>query len=125
MAHKKQFSLTKHGLIILLLWFAAPIAWYMMWKDKRYHSWFPHLMWINGLVFTTITFVQMPNIVNSSFFNPSVILAILIFALVQVVAGFFLQIKAHKSIKIVHNLIVPMISVFTLDIVIGYLYLVL
>lgn len=43
--------------IILLLFFFPPLAWYCMWKNPRYHSWFPILLIILGLLSLSTSFL--------------------------------------------------------------------
>lgn len=44
--------------IVGLIWFFPPAAWYLMWKDKTYHSWFAYLLWIFGGATLVFVFVQ-------------------------------------------------------------------
>jgi len=41
---------TPFFLVILLLIFFPPAAWYVMWKEREYHMWFPWLIGFYGLL---------------------------------------------------------------------------
>ncbi|MEN9407893.1 MAG: hypothetical protein RLZZ455_1109 [Candidatus Parcubacteria bacterium] len=57
---------TPTWIIILLLVFFPPLAWYFMWKEARYHRWFPVLLWLYGIIsitlFAIITIFVYPQI---------------------------------------------------------------
>lgn len=114
---KKSFS--KHGIIVILLWVAAPLAWYLMWRDKKYHNWFPHLLWINGAVFGVITLLRMSHVLTRGPLTPLLITAALAFSLAQIIIG--LRIKESTAEKY----IVPMIIAFFIDIGLGYFYIII
>ena len=44
-------------LVILLLLFFPPLAWYLMWKHERYHSWFPFLVMVYGALMLVVSLV--------------------------------------------------------------------
>ena len=124
MATKHSVPFTKHGIIVFLLWAAAPIAWYLMWKDKRYHHWFPHLLWINGTIFALITLANLHKIDSHPILTPFSAVIILTFAISQILAGLHLQKRLIKSKELINKLIIPMIIIFALDIALGYLYVI-
>ncbi|EKD62856.1 MAG: hypothetical protein ACD_52C00031G0002 [uncultured bacterium] len=92
----------KHALVIILLWLFAPAAWVLMVRDKRYWSWLPTLLIINGIVFTLIALY-----LNKFLF--------LLFATLQIPYGLFLQ---KNSTYLKANLAV-IIVIFTLDLLFG------
>lgn len=116
---KKAWLTNKHGLIVFLLWVAAPVAWYMMWKDKKYHSWFPHLLWINGAVFGIITILRASHVLTRGPLTPLLIIVALLFSLIQVIVG--LRMKPATAEKY----IIPMIIAFFIDIGLGYFYIII
>lgn len=124
MSVKYPVPFTKHGIIVFLLWAAAPLAWYLMWKDKRYHHWFPHLLWINGTIFGIITLINLHKVDSHPILTPLSAVFILVFAISQILAGMYLQKKLLKSKRLINKLIVPMIIIFALDIALGYLYVI-
>ena len=118
----KAPSITKHGLIVLLLWFFAPGAWFLMWKDPRYHSWFPHLLWINGAVFSLITLVYLYTVRSGILLTVTVGLVVLSFTVLQIIAGLSLQYHLTKPKYSLNKIIAPIIAIFLVDIALGYLY---
>lgn len=116
---RQEGNLTKHGLIVILLWVAAPVAWYLMWKDKKYHNWFPHLLWINGAVFGAITLVRASYLLTRGSYASFLVFGALAFALIQIIFG--LKVKG----KTVEKFIIPMIVAFLIDIGLGYFYVVI
>jgi len=124
MAGKHPIPFTKHGIIVFLLWAAAPVAWYLMWRDKRYHHWFPHLLWINGIIFGIITLLNLHKIDSHPVLTPVTVTLILSFAIMQILAGLHLQKRLMQSKKLINKLIIPMIIIFAIDIALGYLYVI-
>lgn len=41
---------TPEWIIVMLLFVFPPIAWVLMWKEKRYHAWFVKILIISGLI---------------------------------------------------------------------------
>ena len=37
-------------IVILLLIIFQPIAWFLMYKEKIYHRWFPYILWLNAVI---------------------------------------------------------------------------
>lgn len=60
--------LTPVWLVVVLLLFFPPAAWYFMWKEKRYHTWFPLVLVLYGsltlLISSLYVFVVIPNIMQ-------------------------------------------------------------
>lgn len=120
MANEKSPSnVTKHTIIVFLLWVAAPVAWFLMWRDKKYHSWFPHLLWINGVIFAVVTFFSIPMLVTKNQLAVLVIPAAFCLSTFQIWTG----ITIRK--KVVDKYILPMIITFIINIGIVYLYAIL
>lgn len=57
---------TSRWIIVLLLIFFPPLAWYFMWKEARYHRWFPVILWLYGflsiVLFSLIVFLIYPQL---------------------------------------------------------------
>lgn len=126
--HFKISSSTKHAIIVFLLWAFAPLAWYLMWRDKKYHSWFPKLLWINGIIFSIIfvtqSFVFIPKF--QEFYNalgikipsnipPLLVGIVLFFVLIQIPAGVHIQKQITKYKKLTDSYVIPILIIFILD----------
>ncbi len=128
---------SKHAIIVVLLWAFAPLAWFLMWQDKSYHTWFPKLLWINGIIFGVIfitqSFVAIPrlNAVYDAFHihvppyvHPGAVLLVLLFLGIQIAIGQLLQKKlAHKRGEaqkhLADRLVFPIIIIFAIDGILG------
>ncbi len=121
-------KISKPALIVFLLWAFAPLAWFLLWTDKKYHSWFPKLMWINGIIFAVIFSVQsfgaMPKLTNwfatlgvfwTETFSTYLNLAILIFVIFQIPLGIYLEgfIRRHK--KLTDEVALFSVCIFAVD----------
>jgi hypothetical protein len=124
----------KHGIVIFFLWVFAPIAWILMWQDKKYHSWFPTILLINGIVFgillTTQSVAVFPqldklytkyNIRPLPNFTPIVAGVLVGIAIFQVIYALILREKLKSQRAAIEQSIVPIIAFLTLDFVIGVL----
>ncbi|OGM26375.1 hypothetical protein A3D00_04425 [Candidatus Woesebacteria bacterium RIFCSPHIGHO2_02_FULL_38_9] len=124
----------KHFLVVALLWIFAPMAWVLMWQDKRYHTWFPTLLWINGIiftiVFTTQAFLILPkltyfyakyNIHSLPRFNNAIAIFLIIFAVFQIIFGFHLKKKIQKKGKILDHYMGIIFVILSLDFLLGIL----
>lgn len=119
---------SKHALIIFLLWAFAPAAWFLLWRDKKYHSWFPKLLWVNGIIFSVIfvtqSFVFIPKLEEiytalkievPSSTTPLAALVILAFVLLQIPAGMHLQKKITKQKSLTDKYVLPILFIFLVD----------
>lgn len=116
-------------LVILLLVFFSPAAWYFMWKEKRYHSWFPILLWIYGGIILIVSslqlFVVIPKLStlyqefnvpqNPRSFSQGFLVVLMIFALIQIGFGIFLKNKIKATDELPKNLMWITIAIFVLD----------
>ena len=120
--------LTKHALIVFLLWAFAPLAWFLIWQDKTYHSWFPKLLWVNGIIFGVIFFTQYFVVIpkldriydvlgvhTPPYLHPLTVIVVLTFAVAQILAGYHLEKKVQKHHKLVEKYLIPIIIIFALD----------
>lgn len=120
--------ISKHALIVFLLWAFAPLAWFLIWQDKKYHSWFPKLLWVNGIIFGILFFTQsviaIPklnelysylHIEVPGYFHPVVITLVLLFAAAQIYAGMQLEKQVKKEHKLVEKFLLPIIVIFAID----------
>jgi len=128
---------SKHAVIVVLLWAFAPLAWFLMWRDKKYHRWFPKLLWINGIIFGVIfltqSFIAIPrlnaiydalHIHVPAYVHPLAILLVLLFLAGQILAGHLLQRRLKKKSRdeqkhFADRLVFPIIVIFALDGVLG------
>jgi hypothetical protein len=80
-------------LIIILLLLFWPAAFYLMYKDKRFHTWFPVLLWIYAIPFLLLSlvyaFLIIPQLnalyVSMNVNHPSLTVIYAIIAVVDVV----------------------------------------
>lgn len=126
-------KLTKHALIIFLLWAFAPAAWFLLWKDKKYHSWFPKLLWVNGIIFSIIFFTQsfifipkleqiydVVGIEVPPSTTPLAAFLVLVFVLLQIPAGIHLQKKIIKHKSLTDKYVIPILFIFLIDGIIAF-----
>lgn len=92
-----------HWAVILLLFFVPPIAWWHMWKNHRYHTWFPYVLWLNAAItfgFSTYVIVNfyplLTRFVDSKTFIFTSHIGLLLLAVFEIVFGFYL-IKMFKN----------------------------
>lgn len=99
-------------ILIIILWFLvfAPIGFYLLWKEKRLHIWFPNLLIILGIlsvipVFPIFLFV-IPKLIKlyenfGADYNKSTpiifAIAILTITFIQIVTGFILRKKVNPD----------------------------
>jgi len=118
---------------VFLLWAFAPLAWFLMWRDKKYHTWFPKLLWINGIIFGVIFITQsviaIPrlnaiyealSIHIPSYVHPSAVGFVILFALAQIYAGHKLEQKVKVKKHFPNNYILPIVIIFAIDGILGF-----
>jgi hypothetical protein len=121
-------KLSKPALIVFLLWAFAPLAWFLLWTDKKYHSWFPKLMWVNGIIFAVIFSVQsfgaMPKLTTwfesigvtwTQDFSGYLYVGILLFAIFQIPLGVYLEGFIKRHIKLTDEVALFSVSIFAID----------
>src|SRR5690348_8872956 len=86
-----------HWVVILLLLFVPPVAWWHMWKNHRYHSWFPYVLWLNAAAmfgFAAYVTVHYYGLLTALFDSSTYIfvshIALLILASFEIGFGFYL-----------------------------------
>lgn len=95
--------------IILLLIFFAPLAWYFMWKEKRYHKWFAVLLTFYPIIAIIIIFPmaifvipKLTTLYKETGANPPTpwtpLLITLIVNLLQISFGIYLFYKAKSPL---------------------------
>jgi hypothetical protein len=125
---------TKKFLVVLFLWIFAPISWLIMWKDERFHSWFPPLLFANGIIFAfmfiTQAYTTFPKLeylyqkysIHELPFATGVTASFLIFfAVAQIVVGQLLKDKLKRDQHIADPYISFIILIFSLDFLFGFL----
>lgn len=124
---------TTKWLVVLLLILFPPAAIYVMGKDKRYHSWFPILLWIYAGVTLSVSllqlFVLMPKLstlyqeLNApkrpTLLAQNLLVVLIISALAQIVFGFFLR----QKVKTIGELPKTLLWIAIIILVIDYLFL--
>lgn len=48
---------TSAWIVVVLLLIFPPLAWYFMWRERRYHSWFPMLVVLYGVLTLVVSLV--------------------------------------------------------------------
>lgn len=120
---------TPRWLIILLLFFFPPGAWYFMWKIRAYHAWFPYLLWLYGGVILLLSslqlFVVIPKLSalyteikaaqNNVAFAQNLFIALIVFAVAQIVFSFYLKGRIKSSTEPPWKLMWVTIAIFIID----------
>ncbi|GEM_PF-6533007 len=116
-----------HLLVIFLILVFPPAAFYILWKYKGYHSWFPHLMWLSGIllfIYTLlINFFLLPYVSRAliSSGNPNAavgrgwIYVLLVFFIGQSIFGFYLRVIFKNKGDISRLMMALSIFLFGLD----------
>ena len=130
----KNFKIHKHLVIVALLWLFAPAAWYLMWQDKKYHSWFAPLLLVNGIVIgimiITQSYVFIPYISALyelygvhplPFFSSVTAIIVVAFAVIQIIYGLHVRRTESLKNKLVTEHLALTVVFFTVDVIIGLL----
>lgn len=90
-------------LVISCLLFIPPVGWWHMWKNHRYHSWFPYILWLNSAImlgFAAYVALHFYPLLKTFFDTATYIflshIGLIILALFEIVFGFYL-IKSFKN----------------------------
>lgn len=90
-------------LVALLLVTVPPLAWWHMWKNHRYHSWFPYVLWLNAAItfgFAAYVVIHFYPLITKVFHTSTYIFAshigLLLLAIFEIIFGFYL-IKMFKN----------------------------
>lgn len=117
-------------LIVLLIIFFQPLAWYFMSKDKHFHGWFPFLLWVTSVPFIIVETILLLFIVprlttlyqqlNSS--SPGTIsylgiYAFIVYLLIVITFGIFLMIRVRKFGMLSKPLLWVTITVLALNLI--------
>lgn len=127
---KRHYS--KHALIVALLWLFAPAAWLLMWRDKKYHSWFPAVLYINGFVIAGMLAVQTGKYVPwmqevytfygahpVSYLGTFAGLFMGLYAFAHLFIGIYFKNKFKKHGKLVDKHIGAILTILLIDVLIG------
>jgi len=123
-------------LIVLLLLLFWPAAFYLMYKDKRFHTWFPVLLWIYAIPFLLLSLVYaffvIPQLnallVSVNAVHPSLTIIYVIIALVDVVLiieiifAFYAKKQIREDTIHANKALLITITLLILNITICYLY---
>lgn len=125
---------TKHAIIVFFLWAAAPVAWYIIWRDKKYHGWFPVILFVNGIVFTTLVaiqslvyiprleaFAQINQKVGLHYFGIFASIGLVFFALAQILYGRTLRREMKHDNTLINRHLPIIITILVIDVAIGFL----
>ena len=125
---------TKHAVIVFFLWAAAPVAWYIIWRDKKYHGWFPVILFINGIVFTILVLIQsvvylprfavlteINRMVSVQYLGHVATLFLIFFAIAQIAYGKHLRRQMKSDTKIIERQLPIIIIILVIDVAIGFL----
>lgn len=107
-------SYTNIWIIILLILFFQPAAWYFIYKEKHYNIWFAYLLWVNApilVIFAVLVSVAIPNLLklyenmnikSIDFINTLILFGaiipgiMIIIALIEIIFGVVIWRKYHK-----------------------------
>ena len=113
-SHQSTSSHQAAWIIILLLIFFPPLAWYFMWREPRYHTWFPVLLLIYSAISLTILSIvfffvypqinklyESLDVVKPNSWSQYAIYALFALAVLQILFSFvlFRQLKIHHILK--------------------------
>lgn len=97
------------SLITLFLFVFPPISWYLLWKDKTRHGWFPNLLIIYAattlLTYVPFQFLAVPqlsnlyNITETSSTNPLLTYFYIVISAAQLAYGIYLKRKPKPFIN--------------------------
>ena len=111
---KSPFHLP-HWVVILLLLFVPPVAWWHMWKNHRYHTWFPYVLWLNAAIIlgfaayvVTHFYPLITKISDSSTYIFAGHIGLLLLAIFEIVFGFYL-IRMFKNEAILRRRILAIV----------------
>lgn len=123
---------SKHAIVVALLWLFAPAAWYLMWRDKKYHSWFPPLLYVNGFVIAGMVFIQtgtyipwMQEIYSYYGAHPVSFLGALagvlmgLYAIIHLIFGIYFKRKVTRHGRLVDEHIGAILAILLIDSLIG------
>lgn len=106
-----------HWIVILLLIFIPPVAWWHMWKNHRYHTWFPYVLWLNAAVmfgFAAYVIVHFYPLLTTFYDSATYIFAshigLLLFAIFEIIFGFYL-VKMFKNEAMLRRKILAVVIV--------------
>lgn len=131
---KSESQIIPKWLIILLLIFFPPAAWYFMWKQKKYHGWFPNLLILNGVLMFLLSFTELFVVIPEMMylyeqFNAktnisnmyNLVYYLLTFCSIQILSGIFIRRKIISSERSVTYLLVISLVLLIVDFVLlGY-----
>ena len=121
---------TSSWVIIFFLTLFPPIAFYLMWKDEKYHGWFAYLNWLFGIslvLFSAFLFFAILPKINSlyaqiGYQNPNkggtFAVVMVIVAVLQIIWGFILKKKQRGDGKLSTTYLLISIALFALDYII-------
>lgn len=103
----KLQSVSHRLMVFLLLFIFPPLAWWHMWKDHRYHTWFPYVLWVNGaalLGYCTFILTQFYPLLTGSL-NPTTSLfmghvGLFTLSCSEIVYGFYLNRICKENAKL-------------------------
>lgn len=114
----EQSHSASHITVLVLLFLFPPAAWYIMWKNKQYHSWFPMLLILNALIplvtlIIMLLFVvpQLMTLYNNLNVQPNfspypLIITAIILSGIQILFAIYIRQRVKKYGQLSQNLLV-------------------
>lgn len=123
---------TPKWIIVIFLWIFPFAAWFLMWREKEYHTWFPSILFINGAIMSVffliygffilpllLRFYTIAGILKKPSFSFELAMAFVIYGILQILFSIPAKSKAKKHIELSDRLLV----VTTVFLVADYLIL--
>ncbi|MDP3941562.1 MAG: PsbP-related protein [bacterium] len=105
-------------LVILCLLFIPPVAWWHMWRNHRYHTWFPYILWLNAAAtfgFTAYIVIHFYPLLTTFFDGATYIfishIFLLLFSVFEIAFGFYL-IEKFKNESVLRHRILAIVIIF-------------
>ncbi|MBI3342215.1 hypothetical protein HY024_03780 [Candidatus Curtissbacteria bacterium] len=113
--------------VTLALAVFPPLGFYLMWKDKTYHSWFSWLNWVFGIFLLVYiwyaVYILIPQInhalggINGKVVSLSSFetIAIVGFSILQIAIGFWIRFSVRKNGELGRGMLICAIVLLSLD----------
>lgn len=98
--------------VVFCLLFIPPVGWWHMWKNHRYHTWFPYVLWLNSAImlgFAAYIVAHFYPRIRSLYDATTLIvishIGLISLALLEIVFGFYLLKKFKNQARLTSRII--------------------
>ncbi|MEN9407892.1 MAG: hypothetical protein RLZZ455_1108 [Candidatus Parcubacteria bacterium] len=98
--------------VVFCLLFIPPVGWWHMWKNHRYHTWFPYVLWLNSAImlgFAAYIVIHFYPRIRSLYDATTLIvishIGLISLALLEIVFGFYLLKKFKNQARLTSRII--------------------